>query len=135
MQQSSVDEFLHFDDAHERLAAIVDRARRSPRLAPDERSPAHHVRGCASAVWLIPELRDARCHFRADADSPLIRGLVVLLADYFSDSTPAEILAADTNPLAALDLIKNLSPTRRHGLAAVHATIRAFAQSVLPEER
>ena len=31
------------------------------------------------------------------------------------------------DPLEALDLAKNLSPTRRNGLASARATIRAFA--------
>ena len=35
------------------------------------------------------------------------------------------------DPLAALDLTKNLSPTRRNGLASARATIRAFAEKNL----
>ncbi|KAB2855511.1 MAG: SufE family protein, partial [Bauldia sp.] len=47
---------------------------------------------------------------------------------YHEDATPAEIMADETNPLAELDLLQNLSPTRRNGLAAVRATIRDFAE-------
>lgn len=131
MQQSLVDEFLLIDDAQERLALIVDRARHAPRLPPEDRVPDHQVRGCTSAVWLIGRVQAGRCHFRADADSPLVRGLVLFVADYFNNSPPAEILAASIDPLSALGLTKNLSPTRRNGLAAVHAAIRAFAQTQL----
>ena len=46
----------------------------------------------------------------------------------FNATPPAEILATDADPLEALDLMRNLSPTRRNGLAAVRATILDFAR-------
>lgn len=130
-QQSLLDDLLPIDDPQERLAAVVDRARRRPRLPPDQRTAAHRVAGCASSVWLVPELRDHRCHFRVDADSPVVLGLVTLLADFHSDAPPAQILADPVDPLETLGLTRTLSPTRRHGLAAVRATIHAFAAQQL----
>jgi cysteine desulfuration protein SufE len=61
----------------------------------------------------------------------VVRGLVALMADYFSGLTPAEIIADPTNPLELLNLERALSPTRRHGLAAVRIAINAFAQAQL----
>jgi sulfur transfer protein SufE len=52
-----------------------------------------------------------------------------LLADFNSHQTPAEILGSDLEPLDLLDLKRALTPTRRHGLAAVSSAIRAFAQN------
>lgn len=126
-QQSLLEGLALFDDPQERLAAIVDRARRVPPLPAAQRTPDHRVPGCISAVWLVAELTDGRCRFRADADSPLVRGLVLLVCDYFDGGTPAEITASESDPLDTLDLTPNLSPTRRHGLAAVRAAIRRFA--------
>ena len=127
-QQSLLDDLALVDDPQERLAAAVDRARRRPPLGPADRTPTYRVPGCTSHVWLVPSLVDGVCQFYADADSPLVRGLVVLLADFFSGSSPSEILATDTDPLEVLDLTRHLSPTRRHGLAAVRTAIRHFAQ-------
>lgn len=115
-------------DLQERLAVVVDRAKKLPPLADSERTDANLVRGCVSRVYLVGELRDGRCSFRADADSPLVRGLVTLLCEFFSGATPAEIAASAADPLGELDLTKNLSPTRQNGLAAVRAAIRAFAE-------
>jgi len=131
-QQSLLDELTLLDDPQERLAAAVERTRRRAPLPPADRSPAHHVPGCTSQVWLVAELRDGRCHFRTDADSPLVRSLVALLADFFNNTAPAEILATDADPLELLGLTRTLSPTRRHGLAAVRAAIRAFAEKSVP---
>ena len=77
---------------------------------------------------MIGEFSDGKCTFRSDADSHVVRGLVGLLTDYFSDSTPEEILSSTVDPLEYLDLNRGLSPTRRHGLAAVSAAIRRIAQ-------
>lgn len=115
------------DDSQERLALLVDRARKAPPLAPNERTVAHRVPGCVSVVWLVAEFRDGTCWFRGDAESPVVRGLVVFLAEFFSGFSPAAIGAAPDDPLDALGIARNLSPTRRNGLAAVRAAIRQFA--------
>lgn len=133
-QHALVDELMHLNDSHERLSAVVDRARRAPRLSPDERTDANRVAGCASSVWLIGELRNGLCYFRSDADSPVVRGLVALLAEFFSGAPPGEILDTDANPLATLDLERGLSVTRRHGLKAVCNGIRGFATASLPPD-
>jgi cysteine desulfuration protein SufE len=123
------EDFDPIDDLQERLNLVVDRARRLPPLPPSARTEENRVLGCISAVWLTAELRAGRLHFHADADSPLVRGLVLFVTEFFSDHAPAEIAASDADPLLALDLLKNLSPTRRNGLTAVRARIRALAQS------
>ena len=130
-QQSLVDGFLHHHDRHERLSAIVERSRRVHHLTAAERIPQNRVIGCSSSVWLIPTISDGRCHFRSDADSPVVRGLVALLADFFNGATPLEITTSDADPLEVLDLKRGLTPTRRNGLAAVSAAIHAFAKSQL----
>ena len=107
----------------------MDRARRLPPLPAAERTDAHRVAGCVSQVWLVGELRDGLCRFRCDADGPLVKGLVAFVCDYFSGTAPAGILNDSTDPLAALDLLQNLSPTRQNGLAAVRGAIQAFARA------
>ncbi len=126
--QHHTDELALIDDPHERLALIVARAKKLPPLTDLERTDAHRVRGCISLVHLVGEVRDGRCSFRCEADGPLVRGLVALLCNFYSGATPADIAAFDRDPLEALDLAKNLSPTRRNGLVSARATIRAFAE-------
>lgn len=118
-----------FDDVQERLGYLVDRAKRVPPLAANERIDAHRVRGCVSVVWLVGEVRDGRCGFRFDADSPIVRGLLALLCEFYQGSPPAEIAACEVDPLEALGLLQSLSPTRRNGLTSARATIRTFART------
>ena len=124
----TLDDFSVFEDPQERLAALVDRARKTPPLPPEYRVDANRVRGCVSVVWLLGEVRQEKCCFRGDAESPVVRGLVVFLCDFFSGAPVAEVVVSDVEPLDALGLTRNLSPTRRAGLAAARKAIRTFAQ-------
>ena len=125
--QQVLEELSVVDDPQERLALLVDRAKRLPELPADRRTPDARVPGCVSVVWLAGEIRDDRCWFASAAESPLVRALVAFVADFFSGFTPAEILAADPDPLDTLGIARNLSPTRRNGLQAARQAIRAFA--------
>ena len=126
-----VEDLAILDDPQERLALVVDRAKRVAPLPPHERTDANRVRGCVSVVWLVGELREGLCHFRGDAESPLVRGLVVLLCEFFSGFPPAALAATEVDPLETLGLMRNLSPTRRNGLNAARNAIRAFAHAQL----
>lgn len=124
-----IDDLLLIEDAQERLAAVVDRAKSRPPLPASERTEDNRVKGCISAAWITGECRDGRCHFRGDADSPLVRGLVLLLADLYSDAAPAEVVEVEPELLEKTGLARGLSPTRLNGLRSVRAKIRDFAQT------
>lgn len=126
-QQQMIDDLLLIEDAQERLAAVVDRAKPRPPLPEAERSEPNRVKGCISAAWVMGELRGGRCHFRSDADSPLVRGLLALLCDFYSDATPADVAATEPQLFEKTGLARSLSPTRLNGLRSVRAKIRDFA--------
>jgi cysteine desulfuration protein SufE len=126
-QHQMIDDLLIIEDAQERLAAVVDRAKSRPPLTESVRTEEHRVKGCISAAWVVGELRDGHCHFRSDADSPLVRGLLALLCDFYSDATPAEITATEPELFEKTGLARSLSPTRLNGLRSVRTKIRDFA--------
>lgn len=133
--QCLIDDFAPFEDSHDRLAAVIDRAKRMPPLEAKDRIDANRVRGCVSVVWLAGELAAGRCYFRADAESPVVRGLVIFLSDFFNGAPVPEVAESDIDPLETLGLMQNLSPTRRNGLLAARNAIRAFAKNAPPERR
>lgn len=126
-QQQLIDDYSIIDDPQERLAAIVDRARKIPPIAEAERTETNRVRGCVSLAWVVGEVREGRCFFRSDADSPLVRGLLKLLCDFYGGATPTEAAATEPALLEQLGLHRQLSPTRLNGLRSVRAKIRDFA--------
>ena len=132
--QRLIDEFALIDDPQERMALVVDRARRLPPFPEGERTESHRVRGCISQAWIVGEQRDGHCRFRCDADSPLVKGLLALLCEFFSDAPPAEVAANAADPLDALGLTRHLSPTRQNGLASARARIRELATQLSPPD-
>jgi cysteine desulfuration protein SufE len=129
-QRQLIEDYAIIPDPQERLAAVVDQARRRPPLPDSERTDAHRVKGCVSQAWVVGEVRDGLCYFRSDADSPLVRGLLVLLCDFYSGATSPEVAATEPALLEELGLARNLSPTRLNGLRSVRAKIREFAAAV-----
>jgi cysteine desulfuration protein SufE len=130
--QRLVEDLSLIPDRQERLAVIVDRTRKLPPFSAIERIPENRVAGCQSAVWLIGELRaDGALAIRCDADSPMVKGLVHFLCEAYSGAKPADISTTEPTFLDELGLLRDLSPTRRNGLAAVHARIRELARVAL----
>ncbi|HEX2100293.1 MAG TPA: SufE family protein [Candidatus Synoicihabitans sp.] len=127
-QRRLVEDFAFIEDRQERLAAVVDRARQRPRLPEAERTDAQLVPGCTSRVWLVGECEGDVCRFRADCDSPLVKGLVALLVDIYDGASRKEVVATEPTVLAELDLLRDLSPTRQNGLAAVRRRIVELAR-------
>jgi cysteine desulfuration protein SufE len=131
-QQQLIGNYAVIDDPQERLAAVVDDARKMPPLNDSERTEANRVKGCISQAWIAADLRSDRCSFRADADSPLVRGLLKLMCDLYTGATPAEVVTVEPVLFEELGLARNLSPTRLNGLRSVRAKIREFAGAHLP---
>jgi cysteine desulfuration protein SufE len=128
-QQQMIDDLALIEDPQERLSAIVDRARRRPPLSESERTEYNLVKGCISQAWVVGEIREGRCHFRSDADSPLVRGLLALLCDLYSDAPPSEVAVIEPELFEKLGVARNLTPTRLNGLRSVRARIRDYARA------
>ncbi len=126
-QAHLIEDLRIIEDVQERLSAVVSRAAKRS-LPPELRVDVHRVTGCVSSVWLVPELRDGRCHFGFDADSPMVKGLVGVLCEVYEGGTATDVASTEPVLWEQLGFLKLLSPTRLNGLAAVRARIKAFAE-------
>ncbi len=130
-QQSRLIEDLGIiENPQERLAAVVERARRLPSLSVAGRSEANRVRACVSTVWIDVSPvagTGGALHVRGDADSPLVRGLIALLCEIYDGADASDIVAAEPVLFERLGLLRDLTPTRRNGLAGARAHIKAQA--------
>ena len=105
----------------------VDKAKRTPHLPPEFRTDAFRVEGCLSNLWFVPEFRDGLCWFRVDGDSHIVRGIAILLAEFYSGHSCSEILEQDPTFLSEVGITQHLSPNRRNGLSRLWDKIRTFA--------
>ena len=86
------------------------------------------VPGCQTRTWIIPGKDDRpTLHFIADSDALISKGLVCMLADIFSESTPKEILDFERKDLEDLRLDVLLTPGRRNGAHNMLQKIREYA--------
>ena len=130
-QRALISDFDFIVDHQERLAVAVERAKRAPALPRELKIESNRVAGCTSPVWLVAEKRHGKLTFRSDAESPVVRALVLLLCEFYNGGTSADIAATDERLFDTMGLTENLSPTRRNGLTAVQARIRKFAQEAV----
>lgn len=116
------------DDPQERFALIIDNARALPPLEAEYKIEAFRIEGCQSQLWLVPSFENGKCFFRSDSDALITRGIAGMLAELYSNATPAEILANEPTFLAEVGITDHLTPNRRNGLSNVWKKIRAYAE-------
>ena len=124
-----------FDDPQDRLAFVIDAARKRPPLPTELKIDAYKVEGCLSNLWLVPEYRGGRCWFRADGDSMIVKGIAGLLADFYNGELPEEILKMDPSFLAPAGITQHLSQNRKNGLGRVWQKIQRFAAEHIAAEK
>ena len=124
--------FELLDDWQDRYRYIIELGRSLPPLPEGARNAETKVKGCMSQVWLVAERLEGeppRLRLLADSDAHIVRGLVAILLQIFSERTAAEILATDPRPIfAELGLDKHLSAGRSNGLLSMVGRIKDLAQ-------
>lgn len=124
--------FELFDDWEERYRYVIDLGRAMEPLPESQRTETTRVHGCASQVWIVPELREGpggeRLHFAGDSDAMIVRGLIAILRALCSGRPPAEVATVDAEAeLGRLGLESHLSAQRSNGLRAMVARLRELA--------
>ena len=126
--------FELFDDWEDRYRYVIDLGKDLPSLDDTRRSDATKVDGCASQVWLVPDLRQEdggdRLYFEGDSDAMIVRGLIAVLIAMVSGQSVEDIRKLDIRAqLARLQLDQALSAQRSNGLRAMVTRIEDIARA------
>ena len=124
--------FEFLDDWEDRYRHVIDMGKAMEPLDEALRIPATKVEGCASQVWLVPDVEgkgpDAVVKFRGDSDAMIVRGLIAILISLYSGLTARDVLRVDAQAeLARLELHDHLSSQRSNGLRAMVERVRTLA--------
>lgn len=124
--------FEFLDDWEDRYRHVIDMGKAMEPLDEALRVPATKVNGCASQVWLVPEIDgigpDAVISFRGDSDAMIVRGLIAILIALYGGLSAREVLAVDAAAeLGRLGLNDHLSSQRSNGLRAMVQRVRDLA--------
>jgi cysteine desulfuration protein SufE len=120
-------ELAALKNGQDRLAHLVEQARKRAPLPPDQRVDANLIPGCLAKLWLSARFDAGRCFFTCDSDSLVVKAIAGLLCEFYSGQAPLEILAHDPQFLAPLGITQHLTPNRRNALSKIWAQIREFA--------
>ncbi len=123
-----VDTFEFLDDWEDRYRHVIDMGKAMPPLEDALRVPATKVDGCASQVWLVPQIKDGVFTFRGESDAMIVRGLIAVLLSLYNHQPVKDVLAIDASAeLGRLGLNDHLSAQRSNGLRAMVERIRETA--------
>ncbi len=126
-----IEEFNELEDWEERYDLIIDFGRELPALSEQDQIEENLVKGCMSTVWLATDVsadEQKTISIRADSDSIIVKGLIVILLAHFSGKPAAEILTSDAEALfERLGLNQHLSPQRRNGLYSMVKRLKQLA--------
>ncbi|MEX1233254.1 MAG: SufE family protein [Planctomycetaceae bacterium] len=112
-------------DAEEKLETLVEFSDSLPVLTDEQsaslRQSFCRVQECQTAVFLRVSLEEGRIHLEADVprDSPIVRGLVALIAEGVEGSRPEEISDMPIDLLDQLGLTETLGMVRQRGTRGV----------------
>lgn len=126
------DTFAFFDDWEDRYRHVIELGRDMPDMEDALKAPATKVDGCASQVWIMPEVTgtgpEATFDFKGDSDAMIVRGLIAVLHALYAGLPVAQVVQVDARAeLARLGLDENLSAQRSNGLSAMITRIRSIA--------
>lgn len=121
--------FEDLEEWDERYDFIIDLGQELPEMPSELQVEENVVKGCMSTVWVVTDVEgkgdDKKLKIKADSDSIIVKGLIVLLLAFYNGMSPAEVAEADVESyLAKLGLNQHLSPQRRNGLFSMVKRLR-----------
>ena len=126
-QQEIINDFEQFTEWDEKYKHLIDEGRKLPSLAEEFHAEKFKLSGCQSQVWINAKLENDKIIFEADSDAAIVKGLIALLVQVYSNHTPAEILSNPPAFLQQIGIDKHLSPSRKNGLGAMMKQIQMYA--------
>lgn len=122
-----IENFEFFEDWEDKYRYIIELGEKLPALDEKFKTDEWKVEGCQSQVWLVPHIKDGIITFAGDSDAMIVRGLMAIIFEIFSNKSAKEINDIDVDAIMVkMGLNEHLSPSRRNGLKAMIDRIKRF---------
>jgi len=119
-----------FDDELAKYEYIIDLGKKLPPFDDIYKTPQNIVHGCTSQVWLVCEKKDDRLFFYGTSDAIIVKGLVYIILEIFSNSTIQELKEIDMDVLKELNLSEVITPNRQSGVIGMIKKIKEYALNI-----
>jgi cysteine desulfuration protein SufE len=130
-EQELLTVLLEVRNPQQRLAMIVEHARRRAPLDAASRVEGYRVQGCLVRTWFIADMRDGKCAFKSDSDAVMLKALLGLLCDLYSGFSPEEIAGSAGEVLSRLGVLHQLAENRQRTVLRIAEQIHDFARAQL----
>lgn len=130
--EAIVEDFEFLEDWEDRYRYVIEQGKAMGPLEDALKVPATKVDGCASQVWLHPQISDGVFRFDGDSDAMIVRGLIAVLRALYNNMSIGDVPGVDApGELARLGLNDHLSAQRSNGLRAMIERIRTVASEAV----
>lgn len=116
-----------FEDELQKYEYIIDLGKKLEKLDEKYQIPVNLVHGCTSQVWLICEQVDNKLIFKGTSDAIIVKGLVYMILQLFSDSSIEELKEIDMDIVHELNLSEIITPNRQSGVIGMIKKIKEYA--------
>lgn len=116
-----------FEDELQKYEYIIDLGKKLKQIEENFKTPQNIVHGCTSQVWLICEQKDKKLYFYGTSDSVIVKGLIYIILQIFSDSTIEELQEIDMDIVHELELSEVITPNRQSGIFGMIKKIKEYA--------
>lgn len=117
-----------FEDELQKYEYIIDLGKKLGEFDEKDKIPANIVHGCTSQVWLTYEKKDGKLYFKGTSDAIIVKGLVYMILQIFSNSSIEDLQEIDMDIVHELKLSEVVTPNRQSGVIGMIKKIKEYAQ-------
>ena len=118
-----------FDDELKKYEYIIKLGKNLSALDEKYLIPSNLVHGCTSQVWLICEQKENKLYFYGTSDALIVKGLIYIILEIFSESSIEELKDVDMDIVYDLGLSEVITPNRQSGIIGMIRKIKKYAMS------
>ena len=119
-----------FDDELDKYQFIIDLGKKLKDFKEEDKIAKNIVHGCTSQVWLVCKNDNNILRFDGISDAVIVKGLIYILLEIFSNISKEEIISSDDDILYDLDLSEIITPNRQSGVIGMIKKIKEYALKV-----
>lgn len=116
-----------FEDELQKYEYIIDLGKKLEDLEEKYKTPENIVHGCTSQVWLVCEKKDNKLFFKGTSDAIIVKGLVYIILNIFSNSSIEELKEVNMDIVYELGLSEVITPNRQSGVIGMIKKIKEYA--------
>ncbi len=112
-----IESWSGISDWEQRYKKLIELGKAMPQFPEEFKTEENKVRGCQSQVWIKTNKNsDGLISFQGDSDALIVKGLVALVTQIYSQAKPEDILKTPPDFVKSLGFETHLSPSRTNGL-------------------